>query len=127
MSLGEVNTPPIKWFGKMPSGITLAGLLGIMAWAIWNGAKLQDQVTRNAEELTIVQVKFDALEKLVNTNGSTVERLSYRMTEGDNRATQFAASITLMSAEVHQLGINMAQVQVLLQSRLPPRPEEHKP
>lgn len=127
MSLGETNTPAIKWFGKMPSGITLAGLLGIMAWAIWNGAKLQDQVSRNAEELTIVQVRFDALEKLVNANGSSMERLSFRMTAGDDRATQLAASLTVMGSEIHQLGISMAQVQVLLQARLPARPEERKP
>lgn len=126
MTMPEMSDS-LKLFGKMPSGITLAGLIGVMIWGIWNGAKLQDQVTANSENIKLEQVRFEALEKIVNVNNATVERLSYRMTAGDDRATALTTSVGTLAAEIHQIAVSMAQVQVLLQNRLPQRLEERKP
>lgn len=126
MTMPEM-TDSLKLFSKMPSGITLAGLVIMGAWGIWNGAKLQDQVTINSENIKLEQVRFEALEKIVNVNNATVERLSYRMTGGDERVTALTTSVGSLASEIHQIAVSMAQVQVLLQNRLPQRPEERKP
>ena len=126
MTMPDMSTG-LHWFNKMPSGITLAGLIGVMIWGVWNGAKLQDQVTTNSENIKLEQVRFEALDKVVSVNNAVVERLSYRMTAGDDRATALTTSVGTLAAEIHQIAVNMAEVRVLLQSRLPQRPEERKP
>lgn len=111
----------LKWLGKMPSGISLVGLISIAVVAVWSGAKLQDQVTGNAEAVKIMQVRIDGVERTLDVDSRRVDALSFRQSAGDDRTTALTSSIGMLSTDLRaykdqqetfnrQLAISLAEI-----------------
>ena len=136
MPLAEINNGLNKWLGKMPSGITLVGLIGLAVLGIWNGAKLEDQIIASDQMGRALQVRLDSTEKLIDADSRRIDAISFRVSAADDRMTAFTTSITNLTTELssfkeqmgvfdRQLAINMAELRTMLQSRLPAKPEDH--